>query len=284
MSFIRKIKNKMNQFYYSDSLKFDSKRLSQIIEKNRFVLSSAPDFVSDKILKNSVFGYGIPHHYFSENKNWIDRKINDDPTYTDMIVYLSERLQKINYLEIGVSVGKNLFQIMNSFSNASITCYDAEELNPILNPLFDFSNEEITTWNAKQTVKNSTASFRSKINFSTNTIDYVSADVFDQRGWKCLSGQKFNLILSDAAHTPEALLFEFEMLKKYELIDKNGFIIFWDDLGGEMTDAFVKIIKQLRSLNEVSIRNCFILSLNGWIGEHEKKHNIGIISNLNLNE
>jgi len=110
-------------------------------------------------------------------------------------------------------------------------------------------------------------------------IVYVCGDVWDSCTWKKLSGQKFNVIFSDALHTPEAIQFEFDQLVKNSLLDEKFFIL-WDDLEGEMETAFYNIINKYKK--HFNIKEIYLLKLNGWIGEHERKHNIGIISNFNF--
>ena len=109
---------------------------------------------------------------------------------------------------------------------------------------------------------------------------YVNADVWDAESWKRLSGQKFNVILSDALHDPEALLFEFRMFRELDLIDTREFVLVWDDLGGGMTDAFLLIWRELRRLLALPPSSLALNRYNGWLGEHERKHLCGFIMRL----
>ena len=79
--------------------------------------------------------------------------------------------------------------------------------------------------------------------YNDNYIQYLCGDVFDENSWGKLRGQKFNIIFSDAFHSPKGLKFEYEMLKKYQLSNSN----------------------------------IAINSYNGWLGQHEDKHLNGII-------
>jgi len=80
-------------------------------------------------------------------------------------------------------------------------------------------------------------------------------------------------------HSHKAILFEFEMLVKYNLLDEK-FVIVWDDLVGKMRNSFFKIIKKYNK--NFKIKDVYLLSINGWVGQNEKPHSVGIISNFSL--
>jgi hypothetical protein len=73
------------------------------------------------------------------------------------------------------------------------------------------------------------------------------------------------------------MLYEYEMMEKYNVFDRENFIIFWDDLGGKMTRSFDKITRSMKRKYSVRPGDCYLLELSGWIGEHEFKHQIGIV-------
>ena len=91
-----------------------------IIRDNRFYLSSIDTFLTEDQYK--VNDYGIPKKLFEH----IDKKINDYPTYSDLLIFISRNMDKvrINYLEIGVSVMKNYLQIVKQFRNSLIVGFD----------------------------------------------------------------------------------------------------------------------------------------------------------------
>jgi hypothetical protein len=69
------------------------------------------------------------------------------------------------------------------------------------------------------------------------------------------------------------------MLVKYRLLD-DRFVIVWDDLVGKMKQSFFRII---RKYNEVyGIKDVYLLDINGWVGQNEQPHSVGIISNFAL--
>ena len=277
------LKNKYKKFKeqslktikYKSELPFPQYQLNDYIKKNRESLYLVENWIDKNSFINSWFNYGVPDFIELD----INKKINLDLTYSDVLLFLSNNFfEKVNYLEIGVSVGKNFFQIMNGLNdNSSIFGFDIEDINPIIERKILFEKRDL--WETPFiSIKKSPSSLTSYKYFKKN-IAYVCGDVWDSSSWKKLSGQKFNVIFSDALHTPEAIQFEFEQIVKNSLLDEN-FIILWDDLEGEMEIAFYKIIRKYKKY--FNIKEIYLLKLNGWIGEHERKHNIGIISNFNF--
>ena len=112
-----------------------------------------------------------------------------------------------------------------------------------------------------------------------NRISIVSGDEFDESLWNVLQGQKFNLIFSDALHTPEALIYEWGKLQSLRLLNPAGFTMIWDDLYARgMRRAFDTICKDAYDTMGVRPTQCAFLHLPGWIGHHEPPHGIGMIS------
>jgi len=87
------------------------------------------------------------------------------------------------------------------------------------------------------------------------------------------------MVFSDALHTPKAILFEFEMLVKYNLLN-DKFVIVWDDLVGKMQNSFYKIIRKYDK--QYNIKDIYLMNINGWVGQNEAPHTVGIISNFKL--
>jgi len=254
-------------------LPFTKYQLNNYILQNRESLSLVKNWIDENSFINSCFNYGVPNFIKSD----INKKINSDQTYSDILLFLSNRyFDKVNYLEIGVSVGKNFFQLMNGLNDKSnLYGFDIENINPILEKKIQIIKRDL--WDTPlKSIKESQSSLTSYKYFQKNIV-YVCGDVWDSFTWEKLSGQKFNIVFSDALHTPEAIQFEFEQLVKYSLLDKE-FIIVWDDLENEMETAFYKIIRKYKK--HFNIKEIYLLKLNGWIGEHERKHNIGLISNF----
>ena len=69
------------------------------------------------------------------------------------------------------------------------------------------------------------------------------------------------------------------MIVKYDLLDEK-FLIFWDDLHGKMRKAFLNIVRKYNE--KFMIKDVYLIQINGWIGQHENQHPVGIISNIPL--
>jgi hypothetical protein len=256
------------------NLNFPEDDLSAVIEINRKSLSLVDNWIDNAAMESSCFEYGIPKYI----RNDINKPIGSSITYTDIMLYLSKKyFSHINYLEIGVSVGKNFFQLLNGQNKGRFTGFDIEEINPVLEQKLVFKNKEEWTTPGKSIKK--TSSSIKQYSFREMDVAYLSADVWDENSWAKLKGNKYNIIFSDALHTPEAILFEFEMLVKYDLLD-DKFIIFWDDLIGKMRRSFYNIIKKYKKVYQ--IEDIYLLQINGWIGEHEDPHSVGIISSFSF--
>ena len=100
--FIKRKIQAIHIFFYKNS----NKEFVNIIRDNRLYLSSIETFLTEDQYK--VNDYGIPKKLFEH----IDNKINDYPTYSDLLIFISKNMdkEKINYLEIGVSVMKIIYK------------------------------------------------------------------------------------------------------------------------------------------------------------------------------
>lgn len=260
---------------YNLQFPFSSDQLNCVILKNRESLDLINNWIDETSLSKSWYQYGIPDYIRDE----INRKINTDITYSDIILLLSYlNFNRTNYLEIGVSVGKNFFQIANGVNKPSkIFGIDLEDINPILHEKFQFERQEL--WETPKESLKKTKSSITYYKYQKSEITYLCADVWDIHCWEKLSNNKFNIIFSDALHTPQAILFEFEQIIKNNLLDKK-FVIIWDDMESEMKYTFYKIIRKYK--RHLGIKETYLLTINGWIGEHERKHQVGLIANFNI--
>ena len=248
--------------------------LNLSILPNRESLDQIENWIDEEAFQKSWFKYGVPDFIKAE----INKKINNRPTYTDLMLAISRKyFQKLNYLEIGVSVGKNFFQLLNAHIESDFTGFDIENINPVLERKMELTAKE--EWETPPGSIKKSPSYLNAYSYKGNAVKYLCADVWDENSWSKLEGNKYNFIFSDALHSPEAILFEFRMLVKYKLLDKY-FIIVWDDLVGKMKNSFYSII---RKYNEAySIKEIYLLEINGWVGEHEKAHSVGIISSFDF--
>ena len=257
---------------YKSTLPYTAEQMRPFIPRNRASLGEVGDWIDEEAFAKSYFQYGVPGFL----RPVINKPVGDAPTYTDLMALIAAKhFDQVNYLEIGVSVGKNFFQMLNILPKASLTAFDIEEINPVLARFL--SAEGRTEWATPAKSIKKKASSLTKFSYQQKQVAYLSADVWDTNSWARLQGQKFNLVFSDALHTPEAILFEFEMLVKYGLLDQK-FIIVWDDLVGKMQRSFFRIIKKYNDV--YGIKEVFLVDINGWVGENEGPHSVGIISNF----
>lgn len=260
-------------FKPKNSFTFSGKKMEEIVRKNRNSLKIASSWIDNEAFRNSYYNYGVPDNI----KPLLDIDIGDGITYSDLILYYSRHLNKINYLELGVSVGKNFLQMAKGFENASLTGFDIENINPLIHNNFIFLNNE--TWASKPSSLRTEHSKLSNYYYQSNSISYIAADIWDENSWAKLEGNKFNIIFSDALHDAEALLWEYKMIDKYQLLD-NEFLIVWDDLNNGLERSFYKIAESLKEQYNLQDKNVRLIKINGWLGKNEIKHDVGFITNL----
>jgi hypothetical protein len=262
--------------------------MDDIINFNRRTLSGVKQWItrSDWETPPSIFNYGLPNSIF----HLIDLPINETVTEVDMICKYLGEFPKINYLEIGVSVGKTFYQVIkyaaehfNTNVYKSFSCIDIEKINPTLEKLFDdmYGNKSVTLSNTDDTNVNSIR--KQKNNFVTvwdNHIRYYEADEFDKNIWTTMNTQ-YNFIFSDAYHAPHALINEYTNIKNNNLLDPEGFIYCFDDLESYSEGPMWKAVKQISHDIQTQYPQFNVtvehLNINGWIGQHESKHNFGVI-------
>jgi hypothetical protein len=239
---------------------------------NRRTLARVECWIDEQTYSNSVFNYGLP----PQVRRLIDKEIGNELTYSDALVYLCTSLpQPIRYLELGVSVGKNFTQVLYALKNSELTGFDIEEINPTLVQLLEQIDK--ITWKSPSQSLRRAASSLNEYHFTKNNnkVTYVCADIWDERAWSHLAGRQFNVIFSDALHSPDALLHEHAMLRKFNLLSDN-FVMLWDDLDGGMREAFEEIARRLKRDENGRRQESYIVNLRGWLGVSEGKHAVGI--------
>ena len=93
--------------------------------------------------------------------------------------------------------------------------------------------------------------------------------------------KKYDFVMSDAMHTKEGIISEYENIISGSL--NSNFIIYYDDLDfPELLNAAKKIANDL-SKNHQNL-SFFTFWISGWVGNHEKMHKNGIISNLPIKD
>tara|TARA_B110000444_G_scaffold257583_1_gene296341 strand:+ start:10597 stop:11475 length:879 start_codon:yes stop_codon:yes gene_type:complete len=240
----------------------------EMIYKNRTIIDSKKTFLTKE--DYDVNTYGIPGHIFTK----IDKKINNFPTYSDLFLFFSSYLsEKINYLEIGVSVLKNFVQLNANFESANLVAYDINPIAPSSKELF---NNKMLESNSNIFYGSNKVNNNELIYFKGSVLDSDDTELFNSR-----IKHKYNFIFSDALHEPDAVMKEYQNIIKDNLDDE--FILYFDDLDFEGLNLTVKnIFNDLKKSRDKIYFTTFYI--NGWIGQHEKLHKNGVISTINFYE
>ena len=239
--------------------------ITEVVKKNRESLSGVDYFITNEDYNSSADSYGLPYQV----KNLIDLPINEDFTYVDILMFLQQRLQveKIKYVEIGVSVLKTFYQVANFLEDSELYGFDINKINPTIAEKFTFIGKGGKV---------------NKYTHNNNKITHFEGDVFkpeDFEAFKKEVGGSVNVIFSDAHHTGGGLKAEYDSYINEALAD--DFILYYDDLHNpSMQQIFVEICKQKKE-EKPSLSTAF-LQVNGWLGEHEPQHINGIITSLDL--
>ncbi|HXM36487.1 MAG TPA: hypothetical protein VN920_14935 [Pyrinomonadaceae bacterium] len=255
-------------------LRIDQAKLRIAIRNNRDTLKTVTNWIDPDSFEKSVCAYGMS----LSTRGVINDAIGPQTTYSDLMAYFCKEMPlDPNYLEIGVSVGKNFWQLLNCVERGNFWGFDIENINPVLKSKLSFTSQT--------KIRSSFKSSRveephvSRFSYEGKTVRYSAGDVYDDDVWQMFDGQKFSLIFSDASHTPAALRTEWKQISGRSLLDQRGFTIVWDDLGSPgMRDAFNDIVVDCGKDYRVGQRNACLAHVYGWVGSAEPFHPIGIIS------
>tara|TARA_B100001063_G_scaffold138607_1_gene129490 strand:- start:18514 stop:19275 length:762 start_codon:yes stop_codon:yes gene_type:complete len=239
---------------------------NKIIEQNKNTLMKINPIITFNIM-NKLWKY--KRMKYGTQYNMIDtiNTIHNGLSYTNILCYLSQFLKKKTYIEIGVSVGKNFSQICDFIKNSDIFAYDICPINPILERYINNNN-------------NLTNSKLKKYKYNNNSIYYYEGDVFLKKDFNEIKKikNKFNIIFSDACHSPEGIDSEYNKFIKDVLDDE--FILYYDDLDNhEMLNKFFEIANDIKTYKKINDNNIMVFNVNGWVGLPQKN---GIISSLDL--
>ena len=251
----------------------DRARLREIIRKNRQALQAVDNWLPAGLIQDSLFRYGVN----PEVEPLLNLPLDNECAHADLLAYRGTTLtEPPKYLELGVSVGKTLWQILNTCAPCECWAFDIEEINPVLKQRFVGQSRD--EWPSPPgSIKKTPASITRFVHpASGSKINYVCADIFDERAWQLLAGGGFNLVLSDALHTPQALDFEWQQMTKLNIFSPNQLAIMWDDLDGEMNQWFGAKRQAIANHLGVDLRNVSTLFLNGWLGRREFPHRLGL--------
>lgn len=235
---------------------------------NRDLLRRTGSWVDRDAIEHSRLHYGVDH---LEELDILTRDTGlREPTLTDLVCLMARRTAPLSYLEIGVSVGRNLWQVLHSTLNGRFTGMDMDRLYPPLaRRLVPLGEERSAQGGEVQ---------RFAYPSHGHAIAHVVGDVLDDANWATLDGTRFNLVFSDALHAPEAILFEWHQLVSRGLLSPDGFTMLWDDLNPlPMRMAFDRICADAIERLGASPEQCWFLHMPGWLGAHELPHAIGMI-------
>jgi hypothetical protein len=236
--------------YWADWFSKDPALFARIYQTNRNALAKVPSWADN--IGDSLWRYGVPTMWSTElrelGRTALD-EIEPEITYTDLIGFIASQLTNLRYLEIGVSVGKNLWQIANLFPDAALFGLDVEEPNPSLVRLFE--RVEIIWKGGEQTVD--TLSGKPATIELTHyrlhrlegePLTYIRGDQFSPKTWDSMEGA-FNFVFSDGVHSGDAVRTELAHLQSRDLLAAKR-ALYWDDLVNiDMQSAFADNVGKL---------------------------------------
>ena len=227
----------------------DPARLALVMAENRKHLADVKTWWDKAALEDSFYYYGVP-------KNCPDLdEVEQRLTYVDWMCFLAGQLKKpVKYLELGVSVGMSSYEILKTLKPERVVGMDIESLYPLLRK--ELSGGAIIDEWPMHTVFNvindkgprPKPSRITRYQHENSIYDYLEANIWEESTWSRLDGVKFNLVLSDAVHYPDAIRMECDRLLKNDRLDHDEFVAVWDDLQMEgMQEAFIWIVDQIRA-------------------------------------
>lgn len=247
-------------------------RLGEAVEvarANRDLLRRTGEWVDREAIASARLHYGVDHLASPEVLSGASD--GRETTLTDLVCLMARRTPRLSYLEIGVSVGRNLWQVLHAAEGAQIVGMDMDRLYPPLAARL-VPDEEAGTGDGRVAIQ------RFRYPARRHGIMQVVGNVLDEACWAALNGLRFNLIFSDALHAPEAILFEWNQLVSRRLLDPAGFIMMWDDLDPlPMRSAFDRICADAIERLGADPGQCWFRHMPGWLGARELPHAIGII-------
>lgn len=270
-----------NSEIWNKLISFQPVEFAKVFSQNRKIQKEVKIWFSKEVGENSMWQYGIPKKEYIRQLHMINRNI----TYTDLLCFLCQKLETTNYLEIGVSAGKNFYLISKILSESKIFGMDIEAFNPFIEKLF---TDKIDLW--ESTEKYNFRAFNGiekKLKYTlkmytekgkNNQIYYLRGDKFNREVWNVLQGEKFNIIFSDACHKPESLATEFDFLNQFKLIDLKEFIMLWDDLTTpKMIESFIQIVGKLKTLFIAQNPHAALIDIHGtYGGDNQGIHKVGL--------
>lgn len=223
-------------------------------EYNREKWSEVDTWVTDKAIDESKFRYGIP----------FDISNLSQPTSfctTDIITYINNKYYRsVNYLEIGVSIGKTFYpQIKNENINVA-TGIDIERFNPCLKKYVDVRHFKEGMYTDDK-----------------GSVFFKQGDVTDNDTWRALSGINYDVIFSDALHDPDAIKKEYKYILNNNILS-NDFVYIWDDITNpSMLRSVFSIIEDMKNSVGLSLDSIYHGRVCGTYGVTGEPHSIIIV-------
>lgn len=278
------------------------RNIEGVHDQNRCITGYINKWANPKDLENAVFRYGLPAEV--EHKVTID--VGERINLSDLVSFLLTQFDGdvSNYMEMGVSVGKTLFQVLTINCRANVVAFDVEKINPTFEKLLE---PAMVRSKSKPEEKLLGHEFNSidydspkKDDCTLNTYDqgllrgnnfyYLNCDEFDNVGWNRMEQlvatfptQSYQVIFSDALHTEDAISFEIDRIFQHNLLNKDHFAYVWDDMG-TFVPPFCERIVNYASPNVRHKISCIVAELPGWFGNNEYDHTIAIITTLDIHD
>ena len=225
--------------------------------------------------------YGVSS---AEAEAMLDTPIPYATTYTDLLAWLLLSLPApTRYLEIGVSVGKNLHALTRTVAKfgsrtGDVTLYalDLERFNPMLVSSYPPIDATCQRWRTPAVVDDGSGAPTLKADEGSSVCEhtiadadtgtrmrllYTSADLKTHAAWIAIAaslvsgsgsggsdsgGNAFDLVFSDAWHAAAAVQWELRQLLGRQLLSRRAVVV-WDDLNTPaMRDAFGYCCAELR--------------------------------------
>lgn len=277
--------------------------LLDVYKLNQNTRNAISYWITQEVLDQSLVNYGLGPPVAS-----LALDTGKDPIQHDFVSQLGSRLQaagqQVNYLEIGVSVLKGIHTQSGFFHNSTITAFDVEDPNTIIERLWD-DKTTIDSW-AASPLRAEHGRAQDYVNQyrgpNSNTLYYVAGNAFDKPSYERIKSNvvakhgPMNLILSDAWHTGESVSTEINMLIEEGIIDTgNDFAMVWDDCGGDIQrkkdiytsfqEAIAPKLHALFAGHGVGAKRPTCMgrfTIPGWVGQNEFSHSTCVFTTLDL--
>ena len=237
-----------------------------IVVKNRIKLKKLGKYIDLNEINKSNDKYGV-----WQNTDNLNKFLGFRLTNIDLMQFLTSLIpKKIIYTEIGVSVLKNFFLMANFLNKSKLYAFDINKIYP---PMKKYLKQTSENKNIVEYI------------FKNNKIIYFQGNVFSQRDLENFSNifsKKTNFVYSDADHSKEGLLFEYEHFYK-NMLDEE-FILYFDDINSKTMPGFKAIFEQIKKERTDKEISGYTFWINGWMGKNENQHQNGIISTINISK